>query len=391
MGTINRKLEQWLQAGLIAPTQRDAILDFENQHPQRANWWLYSFMVLGAAIIGLGVISLIAANWSEIPDGVKLGVDFALLALLAGGAYHQYPNHQHGVGFELLLISFLLLCLASIGLISQVFHSGGMWYHALLFWAAITFPLALFARHLLTRFVWVTLFLHGALWSIISPHGWASNVSSDWDIVPAAFLLAPLLSALLYGISRQFQRLRGFESSFFFWFQVSAIVALVFADISRSDGFIGEIRHAWAVPSLFVAGLLAASIVLQRDYTLLNKALLLGALGLLLLYYHPDGLFLDQPNNDGTWFDNEIRAPLLSLGILFLYAIHAGNIGHQRTFNLVTFLIGLRFVVLYFQAVGGLAATGVGLIVSGIMIIAVAWVWHAGRDHLRIWAKGGKA
>lgn len=391
MGIINRKLEQWLQAELITPTQRDAILDFESQQPQRANWWLYSFMVLGAAIIGLGIISLIAANWSEIPDGVKLGVDFALLALLAGGIYHQYTNHRHGVGSELLLIAFLLLCLASIGLISQVFHSGGTWYHALLFWAAITFPLALFARHLLTRFVWVTLFLHGALWSMISSRWWAGNTSGDWDIVPAAFLLAPLLSALLYGISRQFQRLRGFESSFFFWFQISAIVALVFADINRSADFIGEIKNAWAVPSLFIAGLLAASIVLQRDYTLLNKVLLLGALGLLLLYYHPNSLFLDHASHDETWFDNEIRAPLLSLSILFLYAIHAGNIGHRHTFNLVTFLIGLRFVVLYFQAVGGLAATGVGLIVSGILILTVAWVWHTGRDHLRIWATGGKA
>ena len=64
---------------------------------------------------------------------------------------------------------------------------------------------------------------------------------------------------------------------------------------------------------------------------------------------------------------------------------------HQRTFNWVTFLIGLRFVVLYFQAVGGLAATGVGLILSGLLIIGVAWAWHSWRERLRQWTKGANA
>jgi hypothetical protein len=138
-------------------------------------------------------------------------------------------------------------------------------------------------------------------------------------------------------------------------------------------------------------GLLAISIAGQRDYALLNKALLLGALGLLLLYYYPGGLFINNHTDPEIWLDNELRASLLSLAILFLYAIHAGNIGHQRVFNFVTFLIGLRFVVLYFQAMGGLAATGVGLIISGMLIIAVAWAWHTGRERLRSWVKGATA
>ena len=85
MGIIDRKLQQWVQAGLMTIEQQTTLLDFEAKQPQRASWWLYSFMILGAVIIGLGIISLIAANWSEIPDSVKLGSDFALLTLLAGG------------------------------------------------------------------------------------------------------------------------------------------------------------------------------------------------------------------------------------------------------------------------------------------------------------------
>lgn len=381
MKNVSLYLQRWVQAGLITPQQQAAISEFEATQPQRASWWLYSFMILGAVIIGLGIISLIAANWSEIPDSVKLGTDFALLTLLAGGIYSQYPQRQHGVGFEVLTISFLLLCLASIGLIAQIFHTGGAWYHALLFWAAITLPLSLFAHYVFTRFFWVTLFLHGALWSMVKLHFNSVDFYSDVEILPTLFLLAPLFVALLYGLSNRVHKLLGFADSLFFWFQISAVASLIFIDGSRSLGETDGLGNAWHMTLTYViTGLLVLGIVIHPHYKWLNKALLLAALGLLLLYYYPVNIF-----------SHNIQAALLTLTILFLYAIHAGNMGHQRSFNLVTLLIGLRFVVLYFQAVGGLAATGVGLILSGLLIIGVAWAWHSWRERLRLWSKGASA
>ncbi len=87
------------------------------------------------------------------------------------------------------------------------------------------------------------------------------------------------------------------------------------------------------------------------------------------------------------WQADDIRAPIFTLAILFLYAIHAGNSNNQRAFNLATFLIGLRFVILYFQAMGGLAATGIGLIVSGLLIMSVTWIWYKGRERIRQWTQ----
>ncbi|MEN9424063.1 MAG: hypothetical protein RL122_1446 [Pseudomonadota bacterium] len=389
------KLNQWLQAGLITPAQHANILSFEAEHRQHSNGWLYSFMILGAAIIGLGVISLIAANWATIPETVKLGVDFALLTLLALGVFWQYPKRHNGVWFEVLLVGFMLLCLASIGLIAQVFHLGGKWYHALLFWAAITFLLSLFARNLFTRFFWVTLLLQGLIWSLVALIN--PNISEHWEALPSVLLLAPLLIAVLYYATTHSKLLRGFTSSLFFWFQIAAIIALAFADIVRSGGEMTDYQVAWFVPAYVAAVLLAVGILLHKEYRWLNKLLLLGALGLLLLYYHPDLLFNGQSRYSlfgsqahagvGFWQADDIRAPLLTLTILFLYALHAGNSGHQRTFNLITFLIGLRFVILYFQAMGGLAATGVGLIISGSLIIGITWLWYKGRDRLREWTK----
>ncbi|EIJ36378.1 DUF2157 domain-containing protein [Thiothrix nivea] len=391
-----KKLHQWLQAGLITPAQQAAILAFEAEHPQRSNWWLYSLMILGTAIIGLGVISLIAANWADIPDNIKLGADFALLGLLAIGIHWQYPNRQHGVWFEVLLVGFMLLCLASIGLIAQIYHIGGKWYHALLFWAVITSLLSLFARNLFTRLFWVTLFLHGVVWSTIALT--SHDFSHRMEELPAALLFTPLLAALLYYLAVYVKQLHGYANSLFFWFQLSAMVALAFVDIARSGGEMHDYQTLWYLPAYVAAAILAAGILLHQEYRLLNRLLLLGALGLLLLYYHPDLLFSGAQRYTlfGTsthadvsfWQADDIRAPLLTLLILFLYAVHAGNTGHQRAFNLVTFLIGLRFVILYFQAMGGLAATGIGLIVSGSLIINLAWLWYKGRNRLRQWTKG---
>ena len=395
MTTIT-KLNQWLQAGLITPAQHANILSFEAERRQNANGWLYSFMILGAVIIGLGVISLIAANWAHIADSTKLGVDFALLSVLAGGIFWQYPQRRHGVWFEVLLVSFMLLCLASIGLISQIFHISGQWYHALLFWAAITFLLSLFARSLFTRFFWVTLLLQGLVWSLVdftTPDIW-----QQWKTLPAVLLLAPLLSATLYYATFPVKTLRGFSTSLYFWFQITAMIALAMIDIARSGGEMTEYQLAWFVPAYMAAGLLALGILLHREYRWLNRLLLLGALGLLLLYFHPDWLFSGQSRYSlfgsqaqatvSFWQADDIRAPLLTLAILFLYAVHSGNSGRQHTFNLVTFLIGLRFVILYFQAMGGLAATGVGLIVSGSLIIGMTWLWYKSRDRLRAWTTG---
>ena len=164
----------------------------------------------------------------------------------------------------------------------------------------------------------------------------------------------------------------------------------------RSGGEMREYEFAWYLPGYIAAGILSIIVLTRPDYRLLNKGLLIAVILLFLLYYHPYLLFDgntrynyigDATGNAGFWTADDIRAPILTIMILFLYATHAGNSGHHRTFNLITFLIGLRFVILYFQAMGGLAATGVGLIMSGLMIIGITWFWYKSRGRLQRWSE----
>lgn len=394
MTLIEKKLQVWEQQGLLTGDQYEAILSFEQGKKHNNNWWLYSLLILGSAIIGLGIISLIAANWAQIPDSLKLGIDFSLLASLAVAIF-WYQNLNKPIVADSLITIFMILCLASIGLIAQIYHINGRWYHAIMLWSVICLPIALFARHVVVHFLWVSLFINAAVWSSVDLAG--GNLRSAMRELPAVLLLAPLLSATLYLLARRVAILHRTSSSFFFWFQISTLIALIAIDIMRSGGELQVFEWRWYLPAWLTAVLLISLILLRHAYKSLNKALLITTILLLVLYYEPSILFtgqtrytftaLDSVTRASLWSADDIRAPFLTILILFLYAIHAGNSGYHRTFNLITFLIGLRFVVLYFQAMGGLAATGIGLILSGLMIIGIAWFWYSSRERLQNWSK----
>ncbi|HMT93309.1 DUF2157 domain-containing protein [uncultured Thiothrix sp.] len=394
MTLIEKKLQIWEQQGLLTGDQYEAILSFEQGKKHNNNWWLYSLLILGSAIIGLGIISLIAANWVQIPDSLKLGTDFSLLVSLAVAIF-WYQNLNKPIVADSLIAIFMILCLASIGLIAQIYHINGRWYHAIMLWSVICLPIALFARHVVVHFLWVSLFINAAVWSSVDLAG--GNLRSSMRELPAVLLLAPLLSATLYLLARRVAILHRTSSSFFFWFQISALIALIAIDLMRSGADTQVFDWHWYLPAWLTSALLISLILLRHVYKPLNKALLIAAILLLVLYYEPSILFtgqtrytftaLDSVIRASLWSADDIRAPVLTILILFLYAIHAGNSGYHRTFNLITFLIGLRFVVLYFQAMGGLAATGIGLILSGLMIIGIAWFWYSSRDRLQNWSQ----
>jgi hypothetical protein len=73
-----------------------------------------------------------------------------------------------------------------------------------------------------------------------------------------------------------------------------------------------------------------------------------------------------------------------SILVMGLVAIFLASIGSRRLFQCFLFLVGLRFLILYFQALGGLATTGLGLIVSGALVIGMAVFWNKYRKEITL-------
>lgn len=81
---LAKKLSEWEQIKLIDEKQKSAILAYESRQGKTAAVYFERF---GRFCIGLGILSLIASNWQEIPDSLKLSADILLLGLTAVGAY----------------------------------------------------------------------------------------------------------------------------------------------------------------------------------------------------------------------------------------------------------------------------------------------------------------
>lgn len=156
---LAKKLSEWEQIKLIDEKQKSAILAYESR--QGKNRLPFILSALAVFCIGLGILSLIASNWQEIPDSLKLSADILLLGLTAVGAYRFYNRGKWY--FEALVIGYATLILASIGLIGQVFQLQPVGLRAYLLWSVLVLPMALFSKKAVLPLVWIPVFVISGL------------------------------------------------------------------------------------------------------------------------------------------------------------------------------------------------------------------------------------
>lgn len=73
-----RKIAEWHDAGVIDAATRDAIIAYEAAHARPLLLW--AVWGIGALTIGLGFVSVVAANWEAIPGALRFAVHLALIA-----------------------------------------------------------------------------------------------------------------------------------------------------------------------------------------------------------------------------------------------------------------------------------------------------------------------
>ncbi|MBC87058.1 MAG: hypothetical protein CL677_07740 [Bdellovibrionaceae bacterium] len=373
MSRLDKMLSDWVANDLISDEQAKKITNHENYKPSHS-WVLYGFLILGAATIGIGIISLIAANWNGIPDALKLFVDFALLIALASGSYFAWEKNKPIV-FEVLLISFIILCLASIGLISQIYHTGGKLYQALLLWSIITAGVAAASKRSFVPFIWATGFLFGITFAALDSPAFQPIFQKHGS--PVAMTI-PLISALLAIICRRLGGEGGQTAALRSWTITGGLVALVIAELQLWRHRSIDLGIAAYLPGYVFAALTALGIGMSIDYKKAQKYLLLATLGLYLVPFHFP-MFEIQ---------HKISYAFCSVAILATMAVFLASLKHRKLFQIFLVALGIRFLVLYFQALGGLATTGFGLIISGTIIIAMVVVWNRYRKEITTWAEG---
>ena len=187
MNFLLREAKVWRDLGLISAEQADGICGLYSARRGRLQ---NALLGLGGTLVGLGVLSFVAANWLDMSRLLRAFLILAgyTVALVASWlCWERFPRTSRAF---LLIGSFIYG--GGIFLIGQMFHQGGEWRSALGWWIAGLIPtVGLF------RDRWQAVLLQGltALYLLFNPlfhPGRVWNVVT-WGSTPLWDCLEPFL------------------------------------------------------------------------------------------------------------------------------------------------------------------------------------------------------
>lgn len=122
------------------------------------NYWFMILLYFASFLVGLGIIAMIAANWQQIPNNVKLSG--ALVAMIINAAILTCTvKTGKNILKQVVACIYAFLIMAVIGLIGQIFHLPTDIERGLLLWSLVSWPLLFAAPRLL--WLWIPLFFGG--------------------------------------------------------------------------------------------------------------------------------------------------------------------------------------------------------------------------------------
>lgn len=366
------EIKGWRARGLVTQEVVDAIAAHYSAGQQAGrsrSILLLVFGILGALLIGGGLILLIAHNWSELPRAVRTIAAF--LPVLAGQYACWYAlRHGKGAGWREAAATFLTLALGgALALIGQMYHIGGTLGGFLLTWMLLALPLV----YLLESQAVLGLYLAGIT-------GWAVYTRTmHHDMQHDVYWVWPLIACAGYKLWRIWPVRTGGGGPFVF-FVLSLCLPINLGVILQEDFF----KHSFP----YLAALIAAIYVLADGRDPESPALSwrhpmnrLGTLFILALSLgstfahftrelkHECGLQLGRING---WSPDVVIACLILVGAVLLLVR-----GCIRRRWMEVYYAGFAFLFLF---TGFLDEPGVDLILFnayffalGVVIILTGW------------------
>lgn len=151
---LAKESKQWVDEQIISEVQAEQIcLRYgANYHQAKNHSFAYNLLVgLAYLFIGLALITLLGANWEEIPRGLRMA---SLLILTLGThalALQKYRANSLSSSIGLFLLGNFFYG-ASIILIAQIYHLGEHMPDGVFWWALACLPIGV-----LLSSIWITL------------------------------------------------------------------------------------------------------------------------------------------------------------------------------------------------------------------------------------------
>lgn len=360
-----RKIDAWHTAGVIDAETRARLVAYEQAHARPlALWAVYG---IGALAIGLGLISVVAANWDDIPGQIRLAVHLILIVgVIAALALREKSLAEASPwAIEAILFVAALLGLTFFGHIGQVYQTGSPLWQPIAIWLALFAPLILLmGRSWLTAALLFGFFAYSC-WDFGLRHEMMFNRDAQTDWTELAFVTSiPVLVAPFAAW------MRGRSEREAFWKRLEQLAVLyaiggasLIAIVASIDGFHDEEGLELANHFIrFGFGLMAALgvIVARRTRSGQMTALILAGAGLVFVLAY-------------AFSGSTAMAGLLFLAFWVGLAAAALLAGWRAEFQVAVAVIALRLIILSFELASDLLLSGFGLIISGLLVVGIGY------------------
>ncbi len=183
---LRKEIHAWENDGLIHADQAQQLLEL---YPQEEGLIGNLLPLLGALLLGVGVILFFAANWQAIPVWVKLTLIFGSLVSCQHFGYKcRFRSGPAWLGSVLLLLAGILFG-AAIFLIAQIYHINAYFPNGIVAWSLGVLLMAWITREKPLLILGVVLLL---IWT-------GSDWSQTWELQPWLHLI--LLFVLAFPLS----------------------------------------------------------------------------------------------------------------------------------------------------------------------------------------------
>lgn len=378
---IARKLDRWRAHGLISFDQAQMILSFERT--LGGTRLIRGLVGVGILAIVLGVLAIIAANWAAIPGGVKISAHVLINLVLA---YAIYSANQKAITIirEGAVAGLFGLTLTLIILIGQVYQLHGSLSLTLSLWLIVTTPfMMIYGRTTMVSTAWYAAFL--VTMGVIGMDliKLFDNKFLNTIVVIIFSMYVPLACAAVATFPTVRKHLPTWSyvltrSAMLFAIASATYCSLAwYVDMDRAMGQILQSSEeylavafsdqlAWVILTALLLGPAILVYRLTRKLHLSDQEESLADLLSISIAFSSLPLVLAMPSLD-------IMSPIHFIGFWIIVACVAHRQNMAQLQSLAIYLIALRLIIVYVELFQSLLTTGIGLIISGVLLIAILY------------------
>jgi uncharacterized membrane protein len=376
----------WVERGIINSEQLQQLRALYPEQPRAIGL----LPLLGSLLVGLSALSLVAANWQDLPEEVRLGLLIGALVGAYAAGEHFLARGYRSLGIGLVGLGLLLFG-ASIVLTSQLYQLIGYDVTGLLAWVAAGVALTYLyqSRALLLLAVFIGAVAQGYSVGSLSTFSYATaaltaaGLGYYWWRRPDGLCGAVLATGLLWQAALLIEHLHIKIT----WFFVPAMLIYAVGDWQPNR----PAARAWQAPPLVAAFLFMLGLAMfgaTDDYTDRLRPQLLGFLGALLLVLlvsvagkrargrlgsTADWLLLLP----GYYFPGGLALTVAALVVLYAYSGSVLYRGFREQaperVNLGTVLFVLTTMVAYFKLTWDFLNKSLFFLLGGLLLLSLSW------------------